>query len=70
MYAEKDYVWNPSTCACEIIYAYMKGLNLCLCERSYWWCSTSIYDEIINRVAKLYNDTPDTVSIYSNHKMA
>ena len=26
MYAEKDYVWNPSTCACEIIYAYIKGL--------------------------------------------
>ena len=56
---KKDYVWNPSTCACEINYAYMESLIE---------DSVVTFDEIIDAVTKLYVDTTEIVLINSNNK--
>ena len=49
---EKIYIWNPSTCDCEIKYAYMKNVI----DDSVVPC-----DEIIDVVAKSQNDTSESV---------
>ena len=56
---KKDYIWNPSTCDIEINYAQMTHLIDDL---------TITSNEIIDVVAKLNNDTPETVSVKVNNK--
>lgn len=56
---KENHIWNPSIFTCEINNAYMKSLI----KDSVVSC-----DEIIDAVATLYDDTPETVSINSNNK--
>ena len=41
---KEDYAWNPSTCACEINYAYMRSLIIA--------DSVATCHEILDEVAK------------------
>ena len=57
--SERDYVWNPNICTCEVN-KHLKGIDDDL---------VITYDEIINAVAKSYNDPTKTTSINFNEKI-
>ena len=55
---KKSYIWNPITCACEVD-RYFKNII---------GYSVVTYNEIIDAVAKLYEDPTKTTPISFNQK--